>query len=298
MILRGITMNYTKKFTVAFFTTALFLSSPVQAKNVTWTGCGISKKAYVTELAKAFDKKYNIKVEVSGGGATKGIRNVATSKSDIGGSCRHLLNVDEEKGVTLHPVGWDALVAIVNKSNPVKNISLENLKSVFEGKITNWKELGGEDAPIVTVVRKGKISGVGRMVRELLFADPDKDFSDNAIVFKSSGPVEKSAEKEKNVIAMTGISSGRKRNVNFLSVDGHEPSYENIASGKYAFFRPLYLTAGKNTSAEGKKFIKFAKSKEGQAVIKAQETVTLKDGRNLWKPYKTKMKKARQEGNF
>jgi len=290
-------MKY-KKFLVVSLFSCLLVSYSLEARALTWTGCGISKKAYVTELAKAFEEKYGTAVDISGGGATKGIRNVAKSKTDVGGTCRHLLNVSEEKGVTLHPVGWDAIVAIVHKSNPVKDISTEKLKGVFEGKITNWKELGGDDKPILVVVRKGKISGVGRMVRELLFANPDQEFSSKAVVLKSSGPVEKSAEKEGNVIAFTGISSGRKRDVNFLSIDGKYPSYDNIASGAYAFFRPLYLTTGKDTSEEGKKFVKFAKSKEGQAIIKGQQTVTLRDGANLWKMYKKKMKEARQEGNF
>ena len=88
---------------------------------IQWAGCGITKKAFMKELATAFEKKTHVKVVLNGGGATKGIRQTAALKVDMGGSCRMTLPEVERKElhVSLHPVAWDALAVIVNPENPV-----------------------------------------------------------------------------------------------------------------------------------------------------------------------------------
>lgn len=280
---------------------ALLLSGAVAqagAAELKWVGCGITKKAFMAALADAYTKKTGVPVTLSGGGATRGIRDVSAGKADMGGTCRHKILAPEEANAKLVPLGWDAIVAITHPSNPVKNITSDQLKAILKGTTTNWKELGGPDAPIKLAVRKGKISGVGRMTRELVFFDPEVDFAKDAKVLKSSGPIEKFVETDPHAIAVTGISSGRKRKVNFLKMDGIEPSYENISKGVYPLHRPLYLVINKKPSKDVVAFASFATSPEGQEVIKAQGTVTLKDGNNLWASYRTKMKEARQVGNF
>jgi len=154
--------------------------APAAEKTLTWVGCGISKKAFMAELAAGYEKKTGIKIVLEGGGATKGIREVSAQHVDLGGACRHTIEsgtslspVVGERRVIMTPVAWDALVVIVNKNNPVSDISLEQLRKVYLGEITNWKELGGSDAPIDLYIRKGKISGVGRTLRELVFANYD-----------------------------------------------------------------------------------------------------------------------------
>lgn len=123
----------------------------------------------MAELSLAYQRKTKTEILLSGGGATKGIRQVAANKVDIGGSCRNKLWDDPaEKSVQFHPVAWDALVVITHENNPINNISLQDLKAVYTGKITNWTQLGGNDQPINLLIRKGKISGVGHTIREYL----------------------------------------------------------------------------------------------------------------------------------
>lgn len=270
-----------------------------QAQDLTWVGCGITKKAFMGALAEAYEKKTGVKIGLAGGGATKGIRDVSDQAADIGGSCRHkLTGVPEEADVKLTPVAWDAIVVITHRSNPVKNITLDDLESVFSGEILNWQELGGLNAPIDLVAREGKTSGVGRMVRELVFSDPEMDFPPHTMRLRSSGPVEKHVETHETALAFTGVSSARKRNVGFMGINGVLPTYENISSGTYPLYRPLYLTSRKDSPQTVNDFIRFALKPEGQAIVKAQGTVTLRDGGKLWAEYRKKMNAARQIGNF
>ena len=240
-----------------------------------WVGCGISKKAFMKELAAAYQKKTGVIIDIQGGGATRGIREVAANTADMGGACRYKIGrAPEESRAFLEPVAWDALVVIVHPDNPVENITFDQIRGVYLGKITNWKQLGGNDAPIRLMARKGKISGVGRALRKLVFANYNQEFKATEFV-KSSGPLEKAVVKDINAIGITGISSARKRKVKNLKLDGKEPSYENIRKGEYGLYRPLYLAMNRNGEkfAEVQKFIKYAHSREGRDIIRANGTV-------------------------
>ncbi|HHH13203.1 MAG TPA: phosphate ABC transporter substrate-binding protein, partial [Thiolapillus brandeum] len=213
------------------------------------------------ELATAYEKIYGVHFQLEGGGATKGIRRVHNREVDIGGSCRNKIpGIPEERGVRMSPVAWDALVVMVHPDNPVSDITLDQLKALYEGKITNWKELGGRDAPIELLVRKGKISGVGRTLRELVWADPDQEFK-GSTEYPSSGPLEKAVETHPNAIGVSGISSARKRQVKLLTLEGKAPTYDNIKNGHYLLYRPLYITYYPRNNPklkEIKRFIAFA----------------------------------------
>ena len=240
-----------------------------------WVGCGISKKAFMKELAAGYEKKTGVHIDIQGGGATRGIRETAASNADMGGSCRYKIGSSpKESRAILEPVAWDALVVIVHPDNPVENITFDQIRGIYLGKITNWKQLGGNDAPIRLMARKGKISGVGRALRKLVFANYKQNFKATEFV-KSSGPLEKAVEKDINAVGVTGISSARKRKVKNLKLDGKAPTYDNIRKGEYGLYRPLYLamnSQGKNY-AEVKKFIKYAHSQEGRTIIRNNGTV-------------------------
>jgi phosphate transport system substrate-binding protein len=278
-------------------------ASAAEQKTLHWVGCGISKKAFMAELAAAYEKKTGIKIVLEGGGATKGIRQVSARQVQLGGSCRHTLEnagtispVPEERRVIMTPVAWDALAVIVNKDNPVKDISLEQIRKIYKGQLTNWKELGGNDAPIELYVRKGKISGVGRTARELIFANYDEEFVGTYVV-KSSGPLEKGIVKNLNGIGITGVSSARKRDVKILTLEGKEPSYENIASGGYLLYRPLYVvTHLQDRDPAVKNFVTFAHSEEGKQVIRSVGTVPYEDAIPLWLKYLDQQQRALAAG--
>lgn len=267
------------------------------AESIQWAGCGISKKAFMTELSKAYTKKTGVKVNLSGGGATKGIRKAAKGAIDIGGACRvSLERHEQERNAFQIPVAWDALVAFVHKDNPVNSITFKQLNRIYLGEITNWKELGGKNAPIELYVRRGKMSGVGRTLRELVFANYDQNFKATYVV-KSSGPVEKGVVKNINGLGVSGISSAKKRKVKLLQLDGKAPTYENIKNGSYALYRPLYLVIKRGNKAPlVRNFVKYALSREGQNIIRAQGTVPYAEALHLVMKQLDQYERANTEG--
>lgn len=256
-------------------------AEPIASLN--WVGCGISKKAYVTDLAVGFEKKTNIHINVQGGGATRGIRDVAAFNADLGGSCRYRLpNDPREAGAGFSPVAWDALVIITHKNNPVETLSVDQIKGIYTGKITNWKEVGGPDAPIKLYTRQSQFSGVGRTIRKLLFADYDFKLASTQ-AFKSSGPLEKAIVTTPYSVGITGISSAKLRDLKIMKLDGVYPSYENIRKGNYQLYRPLYITYNVRSEKINlvNKFIKYTHSREGRAIMRSNGTLPYREAMQL-----------------
>lgn len=261
---------------------------------IKWTGCGITKKAFMVEAATAYKEKTGIIISTSGGGATKGIRDTNAGISDMGGSCRSTLPdkfPDEEADAYMTLVAWDALVPIVHKSNPINGLTDQQLKDILLGKTVNWKEVGGPDKKILVVARVGKISGVGYETRKIIFGDANIDYAKDALLLKSSGPVENKVQIDPIAIGVTGISSAQKRvkqgkNLKILKVNGQEASVANIGSGAYPTFRPLFIISKGKPTGEVKGFLDWLLSEEGQKLVEAAGTVSLKQGAGLKDKFK------------
>lgn len=255
-------------------------------KVIHWAGCGITRKAFMKELAVAYEHRTGTRIALDGGGATKGIRETAKGNTELGGSCRWTMEdpasfrpISEEAAVRMVPVAWDALVVITHPDNPVSNLSYAQVRDIYTGKINNWKALGGNDAPIDLLVRSSAISGVGYTIRKLVFANFDQQFSKDAQRFPSSGPLEKATENNPNAVAISGVGSARRRDVKILTLDGIEPTFENIRDGHYMFYRPLFLVIKKrHPDPDAADFIEFAVSADGREVIRKAGTVPYRDG--------------------
>lgn len=264
-----------------------------QDPSLTWVGCGISKTGFMAEMAEAYYNKTGINITIQGGGATKGIRMVSSGEADLGGSCRDVIThpimispISEERWSRMNPVAWDALAVIAHKDNPITNITLDQLRDLLKGRITNWTQLGGTDRPVEVYAREGKISGVGRTIRELVYSNYNEEFVATHWM-PSTGPLEQAIEQNLNGIAVTGISSARRRDVSILSLDGVFPSYDRIRDGGYGLYRPLYLVTPLKVDVkpEIEDFLAFVRSEEGQDVMRKVGTVPHQDAISTWLKY-------------
>ncbi len=267
---------------VAFF---LFLSvslveTPLSfsADYLTASGCSVSNIGYLTELAKEYERRSGVKVFVRGGGSVVGIEDLRSGKVDFAASCR-----SREKGdpndVDFIQVAWDALVFIVHKSNPVRNMSLENARAIYAGRMTNWKELKGGDMAIKLFVSRPRqgLSGVEASTRQMILEGKNPAETPNTFVVASTGIVEQMVENTPEGFATTGFTSARKREVRMLKVDGVSPSVKNIVQGKYPLKRPLFILVPRQSKPAVTRFVDFALSKEGQTFIRSQGVVSLLD---------------------
>jgi phosphate transport system substrate-binding protein len=278
---------------LATFVVSILLVPDARAAGdeIVWAGCGITYRAFMKEMAVAFEKSSGIKVRLDRGSATDGIRKVAAKKADIGGTCRRALNIPEEQHARLVPVAWDALIVAVHPTNSVRELTMDQLRKVFTGEITNWSELGGRDAPIEVLAREGKRTGVGMSARELIFNNKDMDYTETVKTYPSSGPLEDALEKSPAGIAITGFASAARRKIKVLALEGKMPTRQSVAAGEYILYRPLYITLRTDTTdPRVQKFLKYVLSRDGQKVISSTGTVNLREGKGLWAKYKAAMR--------
>lgn len=253
-------------------------SSPAFADHITASGCSVSNIGYLSELAKEYEKKTGEKVFVRGGGSLLGLHELTIGKVDFAASCRRRLP-DDPENIEFIPIAWDALVFIVHKTNKVEDITPDQVRAIYSGRIVNWKELGGRDVPIKVYISKPTkgLSGVESSTKELVLQGRDSVRTEHSHALASTGIVEQMIEKTPAAFATTGFSSARKRDVKILKVNGVYPTKGTIAKDRYPYRRPLFLLVQKKTKPSVRSFIDFALSKDGQQFISSQGVLSLND---------------------
>ncbi|MBI4838781.1 MAG: substrate-binding domain-containing protein [Nitrospirae bacterium] len=269
---------------IFFILTCLFNAPYAHSEQITGSGCSVSNLGYLTELAADYQKLTGGKVLIRGGGSVTGIEDLRTGRVDFAAACRHKMK-DDPEDIKFIQVAWDALVAIVHKSNPVSNISPDDIRAIYTGKITNWTQLKGADKTIKLFISKPSkghgLSGVESSVDKLIFKGSQPQDIPDAVYLASTGIVEQMVEKTAEGFAIAGFLSSRKRDVKILKLNGVYPDKLSISTNKYPFKRPLFLLLPKNPRPEVKKFTDFALSKKGQELISSYGAISLSDIKNL-----------------
>ncbi len=229
--------------------------------------------------AEAYMKKNpNVNLSISGGGSGNGIKALIDKTTQIANSSRPLKKEEEalaqSKGVkpVSHTVAIDALTPIVHPSNPVNDLTVEQLSLIYQGKITNWKEVGGKDMRII-VISRDTSSGTYESWQEKILHK--EKVSPKAQLQASSGAVVQAVSKNRYAIGYVGIGYLSK-GVKALKVNGVEATANNALEGRYPIARPLYMfTNGQPTGAVAD-YLKFVLSPEGQDIVKKQGFVPVK----------------------
>lgn len=262
---------------------SLLLLSPaclytVHAETISGSGCSVSNVGYLSDLAKEYERLSGIKVFVKGGGSMVGIEDLRSGNVDFAASCRDRM-LNDPSGISFVQVAWDALVFIVHRTNPVEDISLDEIRAMYNGQYENWKQLKGDDIRIKIFMSKSHkgLSGVESSIRDLALKGKEPVMSTNIVSLASSGIVEQMVEKTREGFASTGFSSARKRDVKMLRVNGVKPTKENIIAKKYSFIRPLYILLPSQPKAEVQRFIDYILSREGQQFISSSGAISLLD---------------------
>ncbi len=229
----------------------------------------------------------NYSIAVRGGGSGEGISELMNGMTDIALTSRELSEVEFEKlnqNKTLESlvVAYDGAAFIVNPSNPVEKLSLEQASAIFTGKIKNWKEIGGLDKPITVVIRDN-YSGTSNYIKEHVvkqldlgqshyFKSKQNDYSKEAVVLINNEEIMDFVEKNKDAIAYMGMGFAHVKTklkpLKYSRTKDEEailPSIENISQRKYKLSRALKILY--KTDKAGDKidaFIKYLFSEKGQ----------------------------------
>ncbi len=231
----------------------------------------------VGPIAKAFaeylmrqDNKINITVSESGSG--NGAKSLLNGTCDIANLSRHLKSAEKEameaKGLKpiAHVAAYDALPVIVHPSNKVGDLTLEQLKDIYTGKITNWKDVGGFDRSIVVISRDTN-SGTYETFAELVLGKDGKVVQ-NAEYTGSNGAVRQRVQKTDGAIGYIGIGF-IDDTVKLLNINGVEPSVDTVLDKTYPICRELFMfTNGEpaTNSLKGR-FLGLITSKDGAEIV-------------------------------
>ncbi|MCX8007708.1 MAG: phosphate ABC transporter substrate-binding protein [Coriobacteriia bacterium] len=216
----------------------------------------------IAEVSKeGFEKAHpGIHVLVSGVGSSAGIENVIAGTSDIGTSSRDLKGDEAKHGLVDTPIAYDAIAVIVNPSNPVNGLTKEQVKAIFQGRITNWKEVGGPDMEI-GVVNRDEASGTREAFSKIVL---DKErFDPTAVILPGTGQVRSVVAQAPSAIGYISLGFVTPE-VKALAIDGVAPSEEAVVSGAYPISRVLhFFTKGEPTGLV-KEFVAYVLSPDVQ----------------------------------
>lgn len=248
-------------------------------QSITGSGCSVSVPGYLTDLAKHYEKDTGVPVLILGGGSIMGLKDLREGRTDFAASCLSKQPTDPAE-FTFYTAAWDALVFITHRSNPVQSISLAQVRDIYQGRLGNWKALGGPDLGLVSVMSTTEgMGGVGESLTKLVLqGKPPVQQPYSSMQASSAAIWEQVVEATPAAFASTGFASARKRNVKMLQVDGVAPTKDTIISGKYPLRRPLFLVINKKTaSADARKFVDYVLGAKGQAFISSLGIPSLND---------------------
>ena len=219
----------------------------------------------------------DIDVQVNGGGSGVGVQSAGEGTAMIGMASRDLTTEEKKKypDLVAHQIAIDGLSFITNPANPIPSLTVDQIKKIYDGNITNWKDVGGSDATIIVVGRDSASGSRDFMTSSVM---NKADYVKTQLEKNSNGAVQQTIAQTQTAIGYVGL--GYLDNTVHaipLSVNGTlvTPSVETVKAGTYPLARPLHLLTKGQPSGDAANFIAYLGSPEGQKIITEEGFVTL-----------------------
>jgi len=263
-----------KKATVLLIA-ALALTSAFTAAQTAYT-ISIGGSTSVTPLMEALQAEYakvkpNVRANISGTGSGDGITNAGVNYQ-IGMSSRELTPAEQGRGLRAEIIAVDGIAVIVDSGNAVSNLTVEQIRGIYTGTITNWNQVGGRNAAIAVVSREEGSGTRGAFEEIIGFAGK---LLAGANQLTSTGAILANIAQNQDAIGYISLGS-MNDTVKALSVGGTAANTANVMNGTYKVARPFIVLTGANVHNESKAFVDWILSPAGQAIVKARGFVAAK----------------------
>jgi phosphate transport system substrate-binding protein len=275
--------RFTTYLVIALISSLLYLPGSVSAKGgITYSGSStVGTGVLKAGAVEAFENNTGIKFTlIDQRGSGKGIAQLIAGKADLAGASRPLKAKEKREKILGHTIGYDAIAVFVHKSNPVNNLTKQQLKGIFTGEIKNWKEVVGNDAPITPnteIIGEKRATLLEFQKRAMDGASYGREFKEinlpkDQIVYLAD---DKTGIATVSLGLLSAVRSSIRSKVKIISVNSVEPNHKSIKSGSYLISRPLLLVTRGVPKGQVKKFINFMLSNEGQTFV-AKNFVSVK----------------------
>jgi phosphate transport system substrate-binding protein len=232
--------------------------------------------------AEAFmNENPGVNISVTGGGSGTGIAALINGTVDLANASRGIKDkeMDSAKDLGLdvqeHIVAWDGISVVINKDNPVNELSIEQISKIFTGEISNWSEVGGNDAEIVVTSRDSSSGTFGYFKERVVQINKtmeENDYTQQALFLASNSAIREEITGNENAIGYIGLGY-LDDSVKPLAVigedaaEGVKPSIDNVQNGTYPISRPLYMYSGDADLTDLEQaFLDFAMGADGQEI--------------------------------
>ena len=229
------------------------------------------------ELAEAFMAGNDeVTVEVQGGGSSVGVTSAGEGTVDIGNASRNVKGSEFEEfpELQVHTIAFDGIAIVTHPDLELPSLSIDQVKAIFAGEITNYSEVGGPDAEIVVVSRE-EGSGTRAAFEELVMESgaAEAEITEDALLQQSNGQIRTTVAETPNTIAYVSFGF-LDESVSTVPIDGVEPTVANVKNSAYPIFRPLNMLTNGNPNELSKAFLDFILGADGQAIV-AEEFITV-----------------------
>ena len=237
----------------------------------------ISGSTSVGPLAEKLAEKYkaahsNVTIEINQVGSSAGITNAIDGVSQIGMSSRDIKDEEKASGLEELVIAYDGIAVAVNANNGVKELTLDQVKQIFTGEITNWKEVGGDDLEIVVVSREDGSGSRDAFQEKAGFES--EELIENAIIANGNGNIKTTVAGNKQAIGYVSLEY-IDDSISTINIDNVEPTAANIIAGTYKISRPFIFVYKSDVADSAKKFMDYILSDEGQAVVEESGAIKL-----------------------
>ncbi|MEK5148266.1 MAG: phosphate ABC transporter substrate-binding protein [Psychrobacillus psychrotolerans] len=226
------------------------------------------------KLAAKYTEKDNTNIEINQIGSSAGITNAISGVSEIGMSSRDLKEEEVASGLNEVIIAYDGIVVVTHPSNKVKDLTMEQVKQIFTGEITNWSELGGDDLEIVVVSREDG-SGSRDAFQEIVEYSSG-ELIRNSIIASGNGNIKTTVANNKHAVGFISFEY-IDENISTIDINGVEATAENVLQKKYSLSRPfLFVYKEGQLTEAGQQFIDFILSEEGQLIAAEAGAIPIK----------------------